>query len=271
VIYKGPPICRVAAGSEFSVIADMLGNLYTFGSPEYGQLGHNTDGKYFVTNTKLGFACETRPRRVMVFIDKSRDGPVNALTDVEVTDVACGQNHVVVLDKKGRVFTWGFGGYGRLGHDENKDELVPRLVKFFDGPNRGAVNIAAGSTFTLAVNKLGMLYLWGQNKHTGDATMYPKPVHDLSGWNIRSIGCCNKSIVIAADNSVISWGTFPTYGELGYGASSVKTSTIPQEMKPLEGIYIHKVGCGWGHTLLIARNDTDDDHKKLETVPEFVP
>jgi len=29
----------VAAGGEFSVIADVMGNLYTFGNPEYGQLG----------------------------------------------------------------------------------------------------------------------------------------------------------------------------------------------------------------------------------------
>ena len=57
--------------------------------------GHNTDGKYFVTNTKLGFSCETRPRRVLVFIEKSRDGVVSAVTDVEVRDVVCGQNHVV--------------------------------------------------------------------------------------------------------------------------------------------------------------------------------
>jgi len=61
----------------------------------FAHVGHNTDGKYFVTNTKLGFSCETRPRRVMVFIEKSRDGVVSAVTDVEVQDVVCGQNHVV--------------------------------------------------------------------------------------------------------------------------------------------------------------------------------
>jgi len=61
----------------------------------------------------------------------------------------------VVLDRKDRVFTWGFGGYGQLGHDENKDELVPRLLKFFDGPNRGVSMIATGSTFSIAVSKLG--------------------------------------------------------------------------------------------------------------------
>ena len=58
-----------------------------------------------------------------------------------------------MLDKKERVFTWGFGAYGRLGHGDNKDEMVPRQLKFFDGPNRGAVRIAAGSTFSMAVQQ----------------------------------------------------------------------------------------------------------------------
>jgi len=39
IAFKGPPVCCVAAGSEFSAIADVVGNLYTFGNPEYGQLG----------------------------------------------------------------------------------------------------------------------------------------------------------------------------------------------------------------------------------------
>lgn len=37
--YRGPPIIKVGCGAEFSVILDIKGNLYTFGLPEYGQLG----------------------------------------------------------------------------------------------------------------------------------------------------------------------------------------------------------------------------------------
>lgn len=61
----------------------------------------------------------------------------------------------IALDKKERVYTWGFGGYGRLGHTDNKDEMMPRLLKFFEGPNRGAVAVAAGSTYSMAVSKSG--------------------------------------------------------------------------------------------------------------------
>lgn len=37
--YIGPPIVQIGCGGDFSVILDIEGNLYTFGFPEYGQLG----------------------------------------------------------------------------------------------------------------------------------------------------------------------------------------------------------------------------------------
>ena len=44
--------------------------------------------------------------------------------------------------------------------------------------------------------------------------MYPKAVQDLCGWKVRSLACGKSSIVIAADDSTISWGPSPTFGEL---------------------------------------------------------
>lgn len=61
----------------------------------------------------------------------------------------------LVLDSQKRVFSWGFGGYGRLGHAEQKDEMVPRLVKLFDFPGRGAAQIYAGYTCSFAVSETG--------------------------------------------------------------------------------------------------------------------
>lgn len=87
----------------------------------------------------------------------------------------------MAIDSKKRVYSWGFGGFGRLGHAEPKDEMVPRLMKFFESQGRGGRSIFCGSTFSLLVNELGLLYLFGQNKKTGEANMYPKPVQDLAG------------------------------------------------------------------------------------------
>ena len=73
--------------------------------------------------------------------------------------------------------------------------------------------VFCGATFTIAITELGV-YLWGQTKRTGEANMYPKPLQDLFGWEVRDIGCSATSIVVAADRSVIAWGPSPTYGEL---------------------------------------------------------
>ena len=61
----------------------------------------------------------------------------------------------LVLDSQKRVFSWGFGGYGRLGHTEPKDEMVPRLVKLFDFPGRGASQICTGYQCSFAVSEMG--------------------------------------------------------------------------------------------------------------------
>lgn len=61
----------------------------------------------------------------------------------------------LVLDSQKRVFSWGFGGYGRLGHAEQKDEMVPRLVKLFDFPGRGASQVCAGYQCSFAVSEMG--------------------------------------------------------------------------------------------------------------------
>lgn len=57
-------------------------------------------------------------------------------------------------------------------------------------------------------------YMFGQTKKTGEANMYPKPMQDLYGWNVRSVACGVTATVIAADNSVISFGPSPAFGEL---------------------------------------------------------
>lgn len=253
------------------MISDINGNLYSFGCPEYGQLGHNSDGKYFVSSNKMEFQCELTPRKVNVFIEKARDGHITPITDVGIREISCGNNHTLALDHKKRIFTWGFGGYGRLGHSEPKDEMVPRMLKFFDGPNRGAVNMQCGSSFSLAVHEHGALFFWGQAKSTGEATMYPKVVQDLAGWKVRSLGACNRSIIVTADDSVVSWGPSPTFGELAYGSLSFKSSTSPQEVKPLEGVHIHSISCGYAHTMMIARCDTDEEKEKLEKFPVYTP
>lgn len=95
VNYVGAQIVRVGCGADFSVILDIKGNLYTFGLPEYGQLGHNTDGKYFVNANKLSFHYECSPKKVVLYIEKSKEGHVIPVGSVQIRDFVCGNNHTV--------------------------------------------------------------------------------------------------------------------------------------------------------------------------------
>lgn len=88
-------IIKTACGAEFSMFIDENNLLYSFGRPEHGQLGHNTDGQYFVSSNKLAFDCEVLPRHVAVFVEKTKDGFTHIIDDVKVADVSCGNNHTV--------------------------------------------------------------------------------------------------------------------------------------------------------------------------------
>lgn len=57
--YSGKRIVKMACGGEFSMIVDCEGSLYSFGSPEFGQLGECSicTGKCKVSNFK--FALQT--------------------------------------------------------------------------------------------------------------------------------------------------------------------------------------------------------------------
>ena len=51
------------------------------------------------------------------------------LTGVRVVGVAAGGNHSIALAADGRVFTFGSGEYGRLGHGDEENQLSPRVVE----------------------------------------------------------------------------------------------------------------------------------------------
>ena len=84
------------------------------------QLGHGTDHEYNSKEgaVKLAYAPQAVPTVVATL--KS--------AGAKVTKVAAGHNHVVCVDAAGKCYTWGNGGYGRLGHKEQKDEFLPKQV-----------------------------------------------------------------------------------------------------------------------------------------------
>ena len=77
---------------------------------------------------------------------------------LNVSSVACGTDHTCVLTDSGRVFTWGGGSRGQLGHGDNRDLCAPRCVSAL---RRRVKQISAGAYHSLALMAGGSVYAWG--------------------------------------------------------------------------------------------------------------
>jgi alpha-tubulin suppressor-like RCC1 family protein len=158
-IESSPVSCIVAeatnavCGADFTVwLSSVEGSsILTAGLPQYGQLGHGTDNEYNAkdSSVKLTYDPQPRPRAIATLSGKT------------VVKVACGTNHTVAVDSSGFVYTWGFGGYGRLGHREQKDEWQPRLVEIFQKHNVLPPNaiVSAGSASSACTAGMAQLAL----------------------------------------------------------------------------------------------------------------
>ncbi|CAN6886528.1 unnamed protein product [Brassica oleracea] len=221
------------------------------------------------SSVKLAYEAQPRPKAIA------------SLAGETIVKVACGANHTVAVDKNGFVYTWGFGGYGRLawGHRQH-----PRRIDVFQRHNVLPPNaiVSAGSANSACG---GQLYMWGKIKNNGDDWMYPKPmkisilllmfdfnimIHYASGWNLRWMDSGSMHHFVGADSSCISWG-HAQYGELGYGPNA------PKKVDLLEGMHAMGVACGLSHSLVIVnRTDITDHLEQLEIYDgkgslEFIP
>lgn len=119
--------------------------MYTTGSSEYGQLGNGETGQYFVTANKLAYAncsvftkrttfCHAPGEKLHGAGEKStKVVPFSASEDIRIQHIACGKHHALALEAESsaeapRLFSWGCGDYGVLGHGVQADEYFPRMV-----------------------------------------------------------------------------------------------------------------------------------------------
>lgn len=81
---------KLVVGNRHSAVISQDGKLYTFGSGNWGVLGHGTEKNILFTEPKL---VETFEK-----------------ANVKVKDFVAGEFHSVALAEDGTVWTWGYGG-----------------------------------------------------------------------------------------------------------------------------------------------------------------
>lgn len=273
-------ITAVASGKDFTVACAKDGTTYSWGSPQYGQLGNGTEGKTLEKAGKESFAYRTFPGRVQGL--------------EKITQVACGLNHTLAMDDEGRVYSWGFAGYGRLGLGQPKDQLEPMAIPLFSNepappnPNIPAFaqrtqaklrcsRIACGTTCSYAILRepFESLYFWGITKKAGESTTKPTLYDELQALKMRDVSVGVSSTICVSqvdDPMVITWGCSPTYGELGYGDKGPKSSTKVKEVDSLKNFNFppgqqQLVASGFASSFVLL--DYKLNKKIVDAAPEF--
>lgn len=137
-----------------------------WGSTKYGQLGLGGIEEEIITQP-----TENK------YLDKKK-----------LKQIACGYNHTLFLLDDGTVYSCGSNDFEQLGHDgpRSKPEQVLALE------TQTIVHIAAGHSFSCALNNHGQLYIWGAISGERDNELFfPKPTHIKcsSETNIIQVAC----------------------------------------------------------------------------------
>ncbi|XP_040568701.2 LOW QUALITY PROTEIN: E3 ubiquitin-protein ligase HERC2-like [Lepeophtheirus salmonis] len=229
------PTC-IAGGSKSLFVVTQDGKVYACGEGTNGRLG-------------LSNSCNvTIPKQM------------TALSQYVVKKVAVhsGGKHAMALTVDGRVFSWGEGDDGKLGHCSRAPIPKPRLIEALK--SKRVRDIACGSSHSAAITSNGELYTWGCGEYGrlghGDniTQMRPKQVKTLAGKRVIQVACGSRdaqTLALTDDGMVYSWGD-GDFGKLGRGGS--EGCNKPQNVEKLNGVGVCQIECGAQFSLALSRN-----------------
>ena len=180
----GKQLRQVACGEAHIVAWSRDGRLFTYGDHSSGQLGHGDKEDQYL------------PKRVEGLQER-------------VCNVAAGRCHSLSIGSSGALYSWGWGGKGRLGHGDEEDQLLPRRV---EGLQERACSVAAGDFHSLAIGSSGTLYSWGTGVegrlgHGDEAGRYlPTQVDGVAARVCAVTAGTDHSVAIATDGRAWGWG-----------------------------------------------------------------
>jgi alpha-tubulin suppressor-like RCC1 family protein len=227
---------QVSCGSLYCAAIKTDGTLWTWGRGPSGQLGNAT-----ITDTST---------------------PVTTFAGgTNWKQVDCGDAHTAAIKTDGTLWTWGYGGGGRLGNAVATSRSTP-VTTFAGGTNWKQVTAGSGTaadSHTAAIKTDGTLWIWGWGGYgrLGNAVItgtISTPITTFAGGtNWKQVSGGNGfTAAIKTDGTLWTWG-LGTNGQLG-------TNDITSRSTPVTtfagGTNWKQVSFGNSHTAAIKTDGT---------------
>ena len=140
-IFGGESVLMAACGNKHTLFICRRGSLYVCGQNSSGQLG-------------LG---DVLPRTGVLRVDPA------SLDGAGVAFAACGSSFSAVLTQHARVFTWGSGIGGCLGHGDETMRTKPCAMEPHAFAGTRMLHLAGGDQHSIATSTDGEMWSWGDN------------------------------------------------------------------------------------------------------------
>ncbi|OMO95438.1 Zinc finger, FYVE-type [Corchorus olitorius] len=212
----------VACGKYHTCVVSTAGDLFTWGDGAHnaGLLGHGTDVSHWI------------PKRVC-----------GALEGLQVLSIACGTWHSALATSNGKLFTFGDGTFGVLGHGDQESVAYPKEVQMLSGLK--TIKVACGVWHTAAiVEVIGQsganissrkLFTWGDGDKyrlghgSKDTYLLPTCVSSLIDYNFHQIACGHTlTVALTTSGHVFTMGG-TAHGQLGNPSADGKLPCLVQE------------------------------------------
>lgn len=290
---------QIASGVRHMALVTRQGEVFTWGEESGGRLGHGIDKDFgrpqlvevlSVTNMEFVACGENHTCAVSIsddffswgdgvynvgllgqgteashWIPKRVSGPLEGL---QVISIACGTWHSALATSNGKLFTFGDGTFGVLGHGNRESVPYPKEVQLLSGLK--TMKVACGVWHTAAIVEVTFqsgsnvssrkLFTWGDgDKYRlghGNKETYLQPtcVSALIEYNFHQIACGHTmTIALTTSGHVFTMGGNEN-GQLGNPMSNGKVPMLVQDK--LVGEFVEEISCGSHHvSALTSRSE----------------
>jgi alpha-tubulin suppressor-like RCC1 family protein len=241
-----PRFIMVACGEDSTVGVTDKGQVYSWGSNDYGQLGIS-DQTAEMVKTPAGLYY----RSVPYFISSFRN--------VFIVAITAGSYHFAALSDMGQVFVWGSNSEGQLGMGDFSQRNLPVPLDYFISPVQ---QVQAGSYHTVFLDTFGRVFVCGLNSNgqlgagEGIEAKTPNVVSAISQQHITTVASGHYHVfAIAEDGVVWSWGA-NSFGQLGVGDTINKFTPRPVSAGLINGektsFNVYNVFAGQRHSIIVT-------------------